>query len=91
MSDMPNHHKMWHPSTTRKMVRMFQEGKSWNEIGAALGRSPGGCYMRFKHVRSYTLYLMRKKAGIEPAWRTSVPEDNEVFFAEYFKGKEPST
>jgi len=46
--------------------------------------------MRFRQVRSLTLWEMREKAGIKPAWRTSVPEDNEVFFAEYFKGKEPS-
>ena len=67
---------------------MFQEGKSWDEIGAALGRSAGACYTRFKWVRSVTLWQMREKEGIKPAWLTIVPEDNEAFFAEYWKGKE---
>jgi hypothetical protein len=62
MSDKPNHHKPWMPSASRKLVRMVQAGKSWDEIAAALGRGVPACKTRFQAVRASCLYEMRRKA-----------------------------
>jgi len=66
--------KPWTVDEERKMLQMWREGKSVEEIAAALGRGVRGTAIRLEHCCEGEMRRALSRSAINAAWRRMKPD-----------------
>lgn len=71
--------KHWTPQEDLLLVKLYNDGKSYVEIGNAMGRTPTACSLELSKLREQNLFLIAPKRAVTALDKPITDEEMQSF------------